>query len=94
MPTQASIAFPSPTPAPEGAQFAGNPKRFPEDAPRYNEIARRIMEENGIPINDLFAVSMENCEHLRTKPDNVHYTEEGYNILADSVAASILDALN
>jgi acyl-CoA thioesterase-1 len=91
--TGARLIWATTTPVPEGSQ-SSKPKRFPEDAPRYNAVARKVMNEHGVAINDLFAVSMARCEGLRTAPGNVHYTDEGYRILAQHVAASIEQALS
>ena len=63
------------------------------DSAKYNEIAAKVMEENGIGTNDLFTVS-EGLEAGMQLPANVHYSKEGSDALADSVVASILEALD
>ena len=86
--TGARLIWASTTPSPQGS--AG---RKTEDVPRYNAVARKIMEENGVAIDDLYGDALSKCEPLRQAPDNVHFTPEGSKILAQSVAASIEAAL-
>jgi lysophospholipase L1-like esterase len=55
--------------------------RFMEDAIKYNEIARHIMEANGVKINDIYEVSKEIHLEYGIGNDNVHYTPKGYEEL-------------
>ncbi len=59
------------------------------DVVRYNAVALRVMKENGVEIDDLFAAvqdtGRENC--LRT--DGVHMQESANKLLAQAVAKSI-----
>jgi hypothetical protein len=52
-----------------------------------NEIAARVMQENGIPIDDLYTV-VAGQEELRSdnKGDAYHYNGKGYGVLAEAVA--------
>lgn len=48
-----------------------------------NNAVKKIAEERGLPIIDLYSVSAENAEyHI---PDGTHFTEEGYRILAREI---------
>lgn len=53
----------------------------------YNEIAREALAEEKIPVNPLneYAAGLSNDLHV----DWVHYTPEGYRLLAENVAAFI-----
>lgn len=53
---------------------------------RRNEIAARVMDELGVPIDDLYAVVVDHCDWHR---DPLHFDAEGYAALAESVAASV-----
>ena len=63
----------------EGAQLA------------YNQVATRVMERNGIQINDLHGYAVQNAEEFRVGGrDNVHFTETGYQKLAEPVVELLL----
>lgn len=62
------------------------PGRFKEDAPRYNAVAARIMKENGVLIDDLYAESIR--QGYPKRPD-VHSVGD----LAPKVTAAIRSAL-
>jgi len=87
--TGARLIWASTTPVPAGNL---NPPRQPADVLAYNAIARRIMEENGVAINDLYALAMPRLARLQ-QPTNVHFTAAGSEVLARQVAASIQAAL-
>lgn len=65
----------------------GVPMRTNAEIAAYNEIARQAMGEEGIPVNPLneYAAALSNALHI----DWVHYTPEGYRLLAENVAAFI-----
>jgi lysophospholipase L1-like esterase len=86
--TKARLIWATTTPVPEGE--AG---RFQGDAAKYNEAANRVMQENDVAINDLHAHILPRMPEFQTKPDNVHFTPDGYRYLAEKVADSIRDAL-
>jgi hypothetical protein len=67
--------------------------RFEGDEVKYNEIAKEIMEDNGVLINDLYNVSRQFGPEMFTAPGNVHFTKEGYEKLAAQVASTIQSAL-
>jgi lysophospholipase L1-like esterase len=62
------------------------------DAIAYNAVARKIMEENGIAIDDLYAFALPRLAKIQM-PANVHFTYPGSEELAKQVAASIRAAL-
>jgi acyl-CoA thioesterase-1 len=87
--TGAKLVWAATTPVPDAKL---NPPRHSADVPVYNAAARGIMEENGIAIDDLFALAAPQLAAIQ-RPANVHYTGAGYEVLAKQVAASILRAL-
>jgi acyl-CoA thioesterase-1 len=87
--TGAALIWASTTPVPDADV---TPPRKNSDVIAYNAVARRIMEENGIPIDDLYPVALSRLGEIQ-RPANVHYTDPGYEVLAESVAASIRAAL-
>jgi len=56
------------------------------DPPIYNEVARKIMKENRIEIDDLYSFALPRLPELQMKED-VHFTEHGYQVLAEQVVA-------
>jgi len=84
--TGAKLIWASTTPVPEGNL---NPPRKNSDVAAYNAVAKKIMAENGIPIDDLYTFALPRLKEIQLK-ENVHFTPEGYRALAGQVAASIL----
>jgi sialidase-1 len=62
------------------------------DVIAYNAVAKRIMEENRIAIDDLYAFALPQLEKIQGRRD-VHFTAAGSNVLAGEVVATILTAL-
>jgi lysophospholipase L1-like esterase len=87
--TGAALVWCSTTPVPEGDQ---RPVRKSEDAPKYNAVAKKVMEENGIPINDLYAFALPKLKEIQLV-SNVHYSPKGYQTLGEEVARHIQAAL-
>lgn len=85
--TGASLIWCSTTLSPEAVCLAPA-----EDFVTYNTIAEKIMDENGIPINDLYAFSLPRLQEIQI-PVNSHFTPEGNKVLAEHVSAAILKAL-
>jgi acyl-CoA thioesterase-1 len=87
--TGAKLTWASTTPVPEGSR-----SRSEADAAAYNAVARKVMEDNHVPINDLhaFVVSRPNRATMQY-PANVHFHAEGSADLAAEVARHILTAL-
>ncbi len=86
--TKARLLWCSTTPVPPKS----NPPRSPEDVTAYNAVARKIMEKEGVAINDLYAFALPRIEKIQI-PSNVHFTPEGSKVLAKQVARSIAEAL-
>jgi acyl-CoA thioesterase-1 len=87
MATGARLVFATTTPVPEGDL---RPYREPEDAVLYNSIAREVMVGAGVPINDLYAFALPRLGMIQ-KPENVHFTEDGSELLAQQVVDAILE---
>jgi hypothetical protein len=87
--TGARLIFASTTPVPEGKT---SPLRLNTDVIAYNAVAAKIMRERGIPVDDLYSLAMPQLPAIQL-PVNVHYTAEGYDVLARQVADSILKEL-
>lgn len=85
--TGAKLIFATTTPVPAGSQG-----RVARDELRYNEVAVRVMKELGVAIDDLHAAISPRQNKLQ-RPNNVHFIADGYELLADRVAASIVSAL-
>jgi acyl-CoA thioesterase-1 len=81
--TGAKLIFATTTPVPSQAQG-----RVENDELRYNEVAVRVMKELGVAVDDLHAVAKKHQTKIQLS-HNVHFTDEGYGMLADAVAASI-----
>jgi hypothetical protein len=85
--TGAKLVFATTTPVPSGS--AG---RVEHDELAYNEAAVRVMRELGVAVDDLHAVVAPRQDKIQ-RPHNVHFTDEGYALLADAVVASITPLL-
>jgi lysophospholipase L1-like esterase len=61
---------------------------------QYNAIARRVMQELAVPVNDLRTALGDSTEHARLiNADGVHFTSEGSEKLAAAVAAFVTEHL-
>jgi acyl-CoA thioesterase-1 len=87
--TNAKLIFATTTPVPEGKL---NPPRKNADVIAYNKVAKKVMDENGVAINDLYAFALPQLDKIQLK-ENVHFTPKGYQALAVQVAAAIQKAL-
>ena len=81
--TTATLIFVNTTVVPENS--AG---RKTEDPAKYNAVASEVMKENGIEVVDLYAASLL-IHPQNSKPGNVHYTETGYQLLAEPLIIKI-----
>ena len=61
--------------------------RYNSDIVKYNEAAKRVLEEKGVLINDLYTLSASFDNSLHA--DWVHFNEEGSKILAHAVCEKI-----
>lgn len=87
--TGATLIWASTTPIPEGEL---NPPRRFGSVKEYNDIAARVMAENGVIINDLNASIAPEFDRLHN-PKDLHYGAEGYEFLAKKVAEEISKVL-
>ncbi|MEW6355854.1 MAG: SGNH/GDSL hydrolase family protein [Planctomycetota bacterium] len=55
-----------------------------------NTIAAKIMEENNIPINDLYTLVLDDLDALTASKGNVHYNEKGKERQAEAVVNAII----
>jgi len=90
--TQAKLIWASITPVPAGAEVGAN-ARNPGDEIPYNSAAKRVMEESGIPIDDLHAVALPRLAELQ-QPGSVHFKRIGSESLGGQVASMIKNALS
>jgi lysophospholipase L1-like esterase/dienelactone hydrolase len=93
--TSAALVFADTTPilddrhARRGADF----DRFEADVRRYNDSARTVMREAGVPVHDLHGIVEDGGVDKLLGPDGTHYTAGGYERLADAVADCVLRQL-
>jgi acyl-CoA thioesterase-1 len=87
--TGAKLIFATTTPVPPGGV---RPHRDVEDPARYNEAACRIMKDNDVAIDDLYAFATARLERIQ-QPVNVHFTKKGSQALAREVVKHIRRAL-
>ncbi len=85
--TGAKLVWATTTPVPEGADG-----RIKDDEVRANAIAAEVMKANGVAVDDLYARVLPQLQQYQ-RPNNVHFTDEGYAFLARQVADSSLAAL-
>ncbi len=86
--TGAKLIWATTTPVPTGANG-----RKKGDAAKYNAVAKEIINQPGITINDLYAFALPRLKEIQL-PQNVHFTKEGSGRLADQVAIAILERLS
>jgi lysophospholipase L1-like esterase len=87
--TGARLVWASTTPVPEGKV---SPPRMPADVVLYNAAAKKIMDAEKIPTNDLYAFALPRLKEIQ-QPVNVHFTPEGSMALGEQVAAVLKGAL-
>ena len=81
--TTATIIFINTTEVPEKASG-----RMVEDPAKYNAVALDVMKGHGIEVIDLYDASLT-IHPQNSVPGNVHYTENGYALLADLIIKEI-----
>lgn len=85
--TGAKLVWAATTPVPEGARG-----RVAGDSLQYNAVAKRIMAEHNIQINDLHALTSPRLKTLQ-RPADVHFNREGSDVLANQVSQFVKAAL-
>jgi acyl-CoA thioesterase-1 len=84
----ALLVFATTTPVPPGAN-----RRRTEDAVRYNAAALDVISPRDIAVDDLYTFAKPRLAAIQ-QPHNVHFTQEGADVLGGAVAASIEQALH
>ena len=87
--TNAKLIWCATTPVPDAKL---TPPRKDSDVQAYNAVAKKVMEESKVPINDLYAHTLPKLAEVQ-RPANVHFTTSGSEFLAKRVAKSIEEAL-
>lgn len=85
--TNAKLIWCSTTPVPAGAAM-----RNVEDGPKFNAVAKKVMDESQIPINDLYEFALPQLDKIQLK-ENVHFSPAGSDVLAQQVVKSITSFL-
>lgn len=86
--TGAKLIFATTTPVPQKS----SPLREPEQVIIYNKAALKIVKKEKVPVDDLFRFASPKLKEIQL-PDNVHFTPEGYKLLAEKVSLSIIKYL-
>ncbi|MBT3287498.1 MAG: SGNH/GDSL hydrolase family protein [Victivallales bacterium] len=86
--TGATLVWCSTTQSPKAV--CGAPGR---DFVAYNAIAKKVMGENKVQINDLYAFSLPRLKDIQI-PVNSHFHAEGSKVLASQVAKAVQAALS
>ncbi|GAB1452270.1 SGNH/GDSL hydrolase family protein [Draconibacterium sp.] len=87
--TSATLIFATTTPYPDEVQGV---LRDPGMPVKYNTAANKIMNRNGIIINNLYAFMLPRMTDLQL-PWNVHFKPEGYKALAGKVVERIKETI-
>jgi acyl-CoA thioesterase-1 len=90
--TGAKLIWASSTPVADEMASPRSPSHRASTVKIYNDVAAKVMAENGIPIDDLYAYVTPVQDKMR-KPHDVHFGEEGSAFLAKKVAEEIAKAL-
>lgn len=85
--TTAHLVFVTTTTVPENSSG-----RKVESPQQYNKIAKAVMKKNGIEVLDLYETSLK-VHPENSKPGNVHYSEAGYELLANPIIEKIKSKL-
>ncbi|MFO7957589.1 MAG: GDSL-type esterase/lipase family protein [Candidatus Brocadiia bacterium] len=60
------------------------------DVAAYSRAAAEVCAGLGVPVNDLHTVIMKHGRDELLLPDGVHFTDEGYRLLGETVAREIV----
>jgi len=85
--TGAKLVWRSTTPVPAGAKG-----RVVGDSASYNTVAKRIMDEHGIAVDDQYSFALQRLKEIQ-RPANVHFTPDGSRELAKQTVVAIKRAL-
>ena len=86
--TNAKVIWASTTPIPD------NPERKQTAASivERNAAAAEVMQKHGVAVDDLFGFITPRLAEMQ-RPKDVHFKDEGYDMLGQKVAESVADAL-
>jgi acyl-CoA thioesterase-1 len=84
--TGAKLIFATTTPVPKDGKLS--PTRIFDSIPARNEVATKLMKENGVAIDDLYTVVLPVRDQVG-RDNDVHFQPAGYELIAKAVAASI-----
>lgn len=87
--TGAKLIFATTTPYPDKVE---GPLREKGDAERYNAAALEVIKRHDVAIDDLYTFISPRLAELQL-PNNVHFSDKGYEVLAEEVAEHIQAAL-
>ena len=87
--TNANLIFVTTSYVPEGE--AG---RFKGDEVKYNKVAKEVMKEHGIVVNDIHKASKKIHKKYMIEKGDVHFTEMGYELLAIEITNFIRKEIN
>ncbi|MBI1342311.1 MAG: SGNH/GDSL hydrolase family protein [Terrimonas sp.] len=87
--TKAKLVFVTTTYVPEN-----EPGRYDRDVESYNDIAKKVMQANGVGVIDIYPLSKEIHQQDGLGNNNVHYTDEGYRKLSDEICKEVKNLLN
>jgi len=85
--TGATLIWCSTTPVPAGAKG-----RVVGDSVKYNAAAARVMQDEGVATDDLYAFAKPRLSQIQKKAD-VHFTPAGSKALGEQVAGAVEKAL-
>ena len=63
----------------------GEAGRFVGDDLKFNELAKKVMKKNNIRVNDINKASKKIHKKHKNNSGDVHYTKEGYRLLAKEI---------
>jgi len=84
--TGARLVFATTTPVPNGGVLS--PTRKFDSIEARNLLAVALMKEEDVAIDDLYQVALPVVEKIG-RPNDVHFSKAGYDLLGEAVAVSI-----
>src|SRR5512139_917141 len=84
--TQAKVIWATTTPVIQARAHAAHAgsrdfDRYEDDVVAYNQAAMQTSRELGVPVNDLYSVVTNGGKDRLLRPDGVHFTPEGCELL-------------
>ena len=86
--TNAKVIWASTTPIPDNPEQ----KQTAASIVERNAAAAEVMQKHGVAIDDLFGFITPRLAEMQ-RPKDVHFKDEGYELLGQKVAESVTDAL-